>query len=254
MIISYKHRFIHIHNRKCAGSSINALLCRHLGDDDIMLDSWGDALAAGCRYNRRFYRDFATPSGLVSLVKFVGPALRRGHRLRPVLFHEAYKEIYRRRLRDRVAFPPAETVKRWMASDWDQFFKFCVVRNPYAKAVSDYRWRTRNLGQTITFREFLERASDPRRPDPEGVVPSPVTNWELYTINGRIIVDHIIRFENLAEDLAEALLIAGLPSAVIIPHAKNTGGSDHRDWYGDVERRLVERLYAQEIHYFGYGF
>lgn len=254
MIISYKHQFIHIHNRKCAGSSVNALLCRHLGDDDIMLDSWGDALAAGCQYNRRFYRDLASPAGLVSLAKEVGISLSRRKRPTRHVVHEAYKQIYRKRFRGRVAFPPAEVVKNWMGADWGKYFKFCVVRNSYDKAVSDYRWRARNTGDAVTFREFLERASDTDRPDPEGVVPSPVTNWELYTINDRIVVDHIVRFENLADDLAETLRRAGLPSAGTIPHAKKTGASDHREWYTGVERRLVQKLYAPEIEHFGFRF
>lgn len=120
MISSYKHQFLHFHNRKCAGSSVNALLCPHLGDSDIMLASWGDALAAGCRYNRRFYRNFATLTNAAQLARVSGTSLRRRRRPTRVLLLETYKEIYRRRLGDRVAFPRAETVKRWMAGDLDR--------------------------------------------------------------------------------------------------------------------------------------
>jgi hypothetical protein len=254
LIISYEHRFVHIHNRKCAGSSVNALLCRHLGPDDIMLDSWEDARSAGCSYNRRFYRDFASEDGLRAIRKLARNTLKTRRRPSRTQIHEAYKAIYRTRWKTRIAFPDAAVVKDQMGSDWDRFYKFCVVRNSYAKAVSDYRWRTRNLGGAVTFNEFLRRAADPSRPDPEGVVPSPVTNWELYTINDEVVADRIVRFEHLSEDLGEVLQSIGLPSATALPHAKKTSGSSHRDWYTDDERRLVERLYGPEIERFGFCF
>ena len=37
MIISYRHKFIFMHSRKTAGSSVTALLSHHLGPQDIQL-------------------------------------------------------------------------------------------------------------------------------------------------------------------------------------------------------------------------
>ncbi len=47
MIISHRHRFIFLHCRKAAGSSIAQALAPYLGEDDLHLGTWPEALEAG---------------------------------------------------------------------------------------------------------------------------------------------------------------------------------------------------------------
>ena len=53
MIISHKHKFIFMHSRKCAGSSMEVMLNKHLGPNDIQIGSWPETILAGGSMNNR---------------------------------------------------------------------------------------------------------------------------------------------------------------------------------------------------------
>jgi len=65
----------------------------------------------------------------------------------------------------------APYLRKFAPYEWQNYFKFCFVRNPYDHAVSDYKWRIKSKGltqQDVTFREYLLRLKGFNRPDPEG--------------------------------------------------------------------------------------
>lgn len=47
MILSHAHRFIFLHNRKTAGSSISVALARYLGPEDLQLSAIVETLREG---------------------------------------------------------------------------------------------------------------------------------------------------------------------------------------------------------------
>ena len=48
----------------------------------------------------------------------------------------------------------------------------------------------------IEFKDFLKRKLFISE-DPENLVPSPPTNWPIYSINNKLVLDHIGQFEDL---------------------------------------------------------
>jgi hypothetical protein len=82
---------------------------------------------------------------------------------------------------------------------WDGYFKFAVTRNPYDQAVSLFFWygAEEKLG---SFYDFLKNYPDKIR-----------LNWRIITINGRIAVDHVLRYETLPQDLSALSDRLGLP-------------------------------------------
>jgi len=255
MLISHRYRLIFLHNRKAAGSSITAYLNRVMGPDDLQIGVWRDAIRYGGRYNRSVLREVVSSDGLRALAYYA----RRLRTPRPSRFVERVQEYRYPPLlaTTNIAHPSAAAVRAAFPEEWDAYYKFCVVRNPYDKAVSDYRWMTRKLpaGQ-VSFLEFLERLADPQRPDPEGVVPQPPTNWPLYTIDDRVAVDFPCRYERLQEDLLEVFRRVDLGDDLdSLPDAKQGSRQvGYRAFYGERERRLVEQLHDPEITTFGYSF
>jgi hypothetical protein len=255
MIISHRHRFIFLHCRKAAGSSIAAALAPHLGPDDLHLGTWPEAWSAGVAPNRRAWRDLRHP---VAGFSYVWRLMRAPGRLgdpahRVAALNGAQRLAYRKSLGHSPEHAYAARVRDFDPAAWRDYFKFAFVRNPFDRAVSDYCWRTRKTGRhDLAFGEFLDRMA---RADFSGrVVPRHFDNWPIYTIDDRIAVDFVGRFERLDDDLARVFERIGLPSSAL-PHEKASADRPPAaDWYGPGERNRIERMFGRELATFGYRF
>ena len=258
MILSHRHRFIFMHPRKTGGSSVSLLLNRHLGPRDLQLGTWPDTIAHGGGYNLdAVLTALSAPRELLRRTRRRPGAARRFG-----LDPEVVNAIQRRHFRTRHGFEHtthvcARTVRDYAPDAWARYFKFCVVRNPWDHAVSDYYWRLSVRGRPeIGFGEFVRRLADPGRPDPEGLRPPVITNWDICAIDDEIALDRVARYETLAEDLAGIGARIGLALDISAVRAKG-GLRDRslglRDHYDDTLIELVAGVYAREIRAFGYA-
>lgn len=257
MIISYRHKFIFMHSRKTAGSSVTALLSRHLGPQDIQLGGWPEAFASGAGINRR---------ALLTSLHDPRMLLRRSFRHmretgRFELSPEAVNRIIKRHYQERHGFTHgaharAAEVRAFAPEEWETFFKFGIVRNPWSHAVSDYYWRLHVCrNPEVSFREYLLRLQDPARPDPEQIRPPLVPNWEIYAIGDEVALDFVGRYERLDEDLAEAGRRIGVTCNIAGIRAKGGIRNARRpiaDHYNDETTEIVRQVYAREVAHFGY--
>lgn len=135
---------------------------------------------------------------------------------------------------------------------WDNYFKFCVVRNPFDKLVSLFFFQKEkgllgienNDDPVGDFRRWIARK-----------VPVPDRNQ--YMINGDFCVDYFIRFEDLANGIKFVCDRLGLPfEPEKIPRLKS-GIRDLSvaldDFYSEETARLVYRAYELEIREFEYS-
>lgn len=113
------------------------MINKHLGKNDIQVGAWHKC-NGNVTYNNRFFRDVA--GGLWRLNK---------HDIRSVLtsiLKGDFKLAMNRVACEYYPFkmpphPTAKEIKRSFPEEWDKYYKFCAVRNPYEKVVSDYIWR-----------------------------------------------------------------------------------------------------------------
>lgn len=260
MILSHKHKFIFLHNRKTAGSSITVALSRYLGPYDIQTGTWDDVLKSGGHLNTRAYTILArkVPRLLASSAK---ASLRNKRPVSAFTIDRIDKEIRRFYQRNGSFFPivhpPAEQIKSYDERAWDNYFKFSVVRNPWDHAVSLYYWKLKEKSiLNISFKEFLLRLADTNRPDPERLrPPKPVTSgWELFSIDNRIAADYIARFELLDQEMELLSQKIGIPIKLNVS-AKNSVRDKKKSLkahYDSEAVSLVEKIYEREIDAFGY--
>lgn len=248
MIVSHRHRYIFLHCRKAAGSAVKVSLYRDLGPWDLAVTAWGDAAQYGIRPNpRTLWLSIRPPGGLTLAAGMVRT------RLSQQLVNTAAKRSADYLYRFNHGHATAANVRDAFPRDWVDYFKFCVVRNPYDRVLSDYRWRTRNISAPPSFRTYLEAIAGGR--DLDGVVSPFFDTWPFYTIDDEVVVDRACRFENLQADLASALDAAGVDWDGWLPHVKVASGRrDYREYYTQHERRIVARLFGREIDEFSYTF
>lgn len=216
MIVSHRHGFIFVKTRKTAGTSVELELSRHLGPADIVTPVTPE--------DEALRRDRGG----------VGPQNTR----MPGSADGEDRHFYNH-------CSAAEIRAALGAEIWSSYRTFTIERNPWEKAVSSYFWRTKDLPSRPPFRAFLAATE-----------PHYLSNYELYADAAGLLVDHVIRYENLADELAALWPKLGLDGPPALPRAK--GGVrprvDWRAFYEADDITVVGDLCSREIELFGYEF
>lgn len=125
---------------------------------------------------------------------------------------------------------------------YNNYIKFCVIRNPYDKMVSKYFFSKSEL----SFKEFCKKAK--------------CVNINRYTINGKNQCNILIRFENLKEDIIKICKILGIKDYDIdndLPNYKsqNRNEKKHYSYYYDEEtKNIVYNKHKSEFIRYKYKF
>lgn len=227
MIISHRFKFIFVQNRKVAGSSVQASLGRHCGPEDI-LTSNGKIPEQNSKGYWNILQD-----------------LRSGKKP-PPLRRLLSDFLHRKRFEPHMA---GSTIKaRIPRHIWNKYHKFCIERNPWDKTLSYFFMKKhRPEFASVSFDQFLARES------------SLCSDFDNYTDRaGRLIVDQVLRYESLCEDLQEVCVRLGIPFEGNIAFKINAEQRTDRRPYSEVytteQRKVVERIYAREIDLFGFVF
>jgi len=130
---------------------------------------------------------------------------------------------------------------------YQSYYKFTVVRNPWARAFSWYKNRTHRNGGKITekkFENYLKEHAGKKHLEPQ-------TSF-IKDYSGKIKMDYIIRFENLQEEFQ--YVAARLSAPVTLPHELKSSSFDYRGYYTDVSYDIIQKVYKEEIVLFNYSF
>lgn len=133
---------------------------------------------------------------------------------------------------------------------FDGYTKFAVVRNPYDRLLSEYRYRS--FRQTGPFWWFLRR---PWRSDfsdrARHMVPQ--TRY-LLDADGNCLVDRIVRFEDIEAGMAEVFRdVFGAPRP--LPRRNTSHRAARRMSRADLsprDRARIREMYARDFAYLGY--
>ncbi len=229
MIISYEHKFIFIKTAKTAGTSIEVFLSQQCGAEDIITPIAPPVEG----HQPRNHEQLVNPiSELVRQPEGLLAALRNVFERRKKFYNHMPAWLIQRRVPVRV---------------WNTYFKFCVERNPWDKVLSHYYMTASRAGGSLSLDQYLARGRFP-------------INYFRYTdrSGAKIIVDRVVRYENLMNDLAEVF------AQVDVRFEGNLGvraKSDYRTDYtpyqevfNEDQRRIVEQAFAREIEFHGYRF
>jgi hypothetical protein len=229
MIISHRYKFIFLKTEKTASSSLSKVFKRVVQEHDTLYPA-----------DRSTRRALMRTHGTLEGFSFIG---RRGfvRRNSPALLglhrHARAADV-------RAFLGPAL---------FDRYTVITSERNPYDRQVSLLGHRKQS--QRADISDFSRLTCSPAY---NLLHYNRLDNWGIYTLDGRVCAQHVIRFETLEEDLAKVLTVLGVdPARFVLPHAKPgtyARGTSYRQFYNEKARRLVSQWYRREIDYFGYEF
>lgn len=153
----------------------------------------------------------------------------------------------------------ARDAQKEFPEEFDRFYKFAFVRNPWDWQVSYYHFilkETTHIRHEMVkamvggFEEYLEWVIATRNPFPKGATK---LQAEIITDkHDQLLVDYVGRYETLAQDFQ--LICQRLGLGATLPHLNQSQHRDYRRYYTDRTRQLVAEHFQQDIQLFGYTF
>jgi hypothetical protein len=162
----------------------------------------------------------------------------------------------------------AADMRRMMGEEFERYFRFAVVRNPWDWTVSNYAYN-RGLHRCYTKGTRYDGARTPGRV-PDWARDQRFADWLPWWLEelrpsqaalfsdeaGALLVDEVCRFETLREDVARISARLGLEPALQRAADTRSPGraADYRTYYDAAARERVARHFAAEIARWGYAF
>lgn len=228
MIISHKYKFIFIKTAKTGGTSIEVFLSQCCGENDIVTPIYPQVEP----HVARNYKGIWNP--LSEIIE------NRGRGLRSTLSNFLKQNKFYNHI-------PARIVKNRLSNkEWNDYFKFCVERNPWDKTLSHYHMINDRAGGNMTFDQYIDMGHF-------------CLNYPLYTdADGNLIVDRVIKYESLMDELAQVFGMLGIPfSGTLGVTAKSEHRKDRRPYqqvFTSEQRTVIEKAFAKEIEMHGYTY
>lgn len=150
--------------------------------------------------------------------------------------------------------------KRKYKKNFDPYFKFCFVRNPWDRVASCFHynagrnWDRYPFSKTPEFNFWVkEWYAKGARKGFHRFSHSPCIDW-ISDKRGNITTDFIGRFENLNEDFKTLCDKIGIEDAKL-PHLNKSSKHKHYSAYYNQESiDIIAEMHKKDIDYFNYSF
>lgn len=198
-IISFEHKFVFLKTRKVAGTSVEALLRKLTGSDDIVpavtpRDEYFSAIKGD--YSKNYLTDKKNEEVYTQLV------LKND-------FEEAehFLSSVNKIASSHMTYERIEKIIANKGLSIDEFYVFTIERHPYSWLLSkclynNKKYNTGVLGDDkVDVGEVNKQALKfLSRSDVDKML-----NWHLYSSENKVLVDRVLKYENLENDLKECL-------------------------------------------------
>jgi hypothetical protein len=242
MIISHSKKFIFVHISKCGGMTITNELTKILGKGDLIISG---------------------PNPII-VGKPISTLALRSMRHSPLLSRFFRRDYLFSLKKHSTALDICNVLGKSM---WEQYYKFCVARNPYDRLVSAFFWIKKNRGiglknkklkliaqkvsQVTSFSDFIKSDEFFELARENFLIPISV---QIFDETGYCMVDDIVKLESLSSSIQKISLFED--SRVFDKARKNISNRerDYRIYYDREARNIVTQIYKSDIDLLGYEF
>lgn len=224
-------------------------LSKYLGNQDLVIGSLHEILKSGNKLPLSTWSSVFTLKGMATLPV----RMMKGASFYDSL-NASSKYKFHKKLSNNPVHPSADIIKKAFPKEWESYFKFAFVRNPYERLVSDYLWRRRSSKMDFSFLSYLKMLNDGE--DSTGVVhKGHVSNIDMITMDGKICVDYIGRYENVKSDFGKIGDMIGLEGLTLETNQKSSGNDlDYGSFYSFEEKEIADILVKNELKLLDYDF
>ena len=241
MIICHSKKFIFLHGRKTAGSSIGISLTRYLASGDI-----ARGYITGGIENGLYPPDWQKSVFCLRPIDLFTTAPRIS----------AYRRFLKRGYGISSTHMTANQIKEYVGNAvWSEYFKFTFERNPFDRIASFYFWRIKELKVKPSFGQFIDAVfvNDSRFLNKYNL--SGYSNLSFYLIDKELAVDFVGQYDNLTNDLKYVYKRIGIKFDGWLP--KNKSGIRAKAIsYADIANKEItdkmKTIFAKEISLFDY--
>lgn len=244
MILSWKHKFIFIKGRKVGGTSIEMALSTICGPNDIVtpitpIDEKQRITQGGRCQNYSDSKD-DEKKYLSNIEKMPNNKLDKTK----IADGKYYNHM------------PLREVVRLSGCDLNDFFVFCVERNPYSKIISwanmAFSFEYYKIGQDkIADMEEISFLID--RSLANGSILK-LKNIDLYKYHSKVVA-HVLQNENLQDNFINLLKKLKIGTNITLPHAKKgilANKLDPLDYLSKNHLLKINEFFREEFDTFGY--
>jgi hypothetical protein len=238
MIASFRHGFVFIKSKKTGGSTAECALAPLCGAEDIVTPAGFDEAIQPGGEARNFTADPAVQA-------LYDRTLAHGDDPDFAVFLDIDRRC--RAAGDCHTHMTAQEVRAKLDPGfWASAFKFSIERHPYEKAVSQAWFSWARQGRPDgDFAAFLD----------EQVRKGPYANGRFYRIEGRPVLDRVLRYERLDEELREVAGRFGLALPEPLPRIKGGFRADRRpaaEVLSDDQKAAIYERCRDEFELMGY--
>ena len=145
-------------------------------------------------------------------------------------------------------------------TDWNDYFKFTIVRNPWDRSYSDYLWIQKDRKVRGSFSDYIQAKGpfkkvlgDSSEMQYRGDHLLPQSDF--FDLENGYSVDYVGRFEEFSETIQAICSRLNIDQAFADHEKKNKKRHRHySNFYTSSRQRLVEKFYANDIESYGYQF
>lgn len=207
VLVSNLKKFIYIKNKKVAGTSVEAYFEKHCLNPSI---------------NHIIKHESDSHIGIYGII-----GNREGGKKGKFFNHMS-----------------ANKIKKNIGNNiFNNYLKFCVIRNPYDKMVSLFNMKKNRDKLKMSFLNFVKSYD--------------CINYTRYFINGKSCIDFYIRFEHLHNDLEKLCNKLNIKYDInLLPKYKSEfrKDNDYKKYYNDETKKIVYNKHKKEFIMFDYKF